>query len=124
MKPSDIITESIEHRELEEAPMGFWKNLGYKVAGSVLNPFDSRSLYQGKQEIGKRADALAREFRKYLATIPGNQATGDTLVKWLQRKNLNTAGVSKMIRQSAQQSQATPSEKQTVQHQIPATRTD
>jgi hypothetical protein len=97
MKPSDIITESIEHRELEEAPMGFWKNLGYKVAGSVLNPFDSRSLYQGKQEIGKRADALAREFRKYLATIPGNQATVTNLLKWLKFKKLETAGVEKLI---------------------------
>ena len=97
MKPSDIITESIEHRELEEAPMGFWKNLGYKVAGSVLNPFDSRSLYQGKQEIGKRADALAREFRKYLATVPGNQATVSNLLKWLKFQNLDTAGVERMI---------------------------
>jgi hypothetical protein len=97
MKPSDIITESIEHRELEEAPMGFWKNLGYKVAGSVLNPFGSKRTYQKKQEIGKRANELEQEFRSYLGTVPGSKATVSNLLKWLKFQNLDTAGVERMI---------------------------
>ena len=100
MKPSDIITESIERREIEEAPMGFWKSIGNRLGG--INPFsDQRAIYQGNLEIGKLANKLANDYRRYLSTINDRSPKVNDLIKWMKHNNLITTGVENLIMKKA-----------------------
>ena len=123
MKITDLLVES--NQQTTEAPMGFLKSMGNKVAGA----FGSGQA-QGRLETGKEANQLKKEFDVFLGKT-GQQPTGDMIVKFLKQKGYPTSSAERLLsgeltanvrgaapQQQAQQPVAAPQPSQPTQADI------
>ena len=100
MRILDIITES---KQLNEAPMGFLKSVGNKVASK----FGSASA-TGRLETGNIANQIHKEFEKFLGQT-GGEADAQTVIDFLKSKGYPTQAAEKVAASVAPAQQATPS---------------
>lgn len=90
MKITDLLAQS--KSQVDEAPMGFLKTMGNKVAST----FGSGQA-QGRLDTGNIANGLKKEFDVYLGKT-GQQATGEMVLGFLKSKGYPTAGAEKVLK--------------------------
>ena len=90
MKITDLLVEN--KKQVDEAPMGFLKTMGNKVAGA----FGSGQA-KGRLETGNIANQLKKEFDVYLGKT-GDQPTGDMVVAFLKSKGYPTQGAERALK--------------------------
>ena len=90
MKITDLIVQN--KTQVDEAPMGFLKTMGNKVAST----FGSGQA-QGRLDTGKIANSLKNEFDVYLGKT-GQEPTGEMILGFLKSKGYPTAGAEKVLK--------------------------
>ena len=89
MKITDLLIEN--KAQVDEAPMGFLKTMGNKVAST----FGSGKA-QGRLDTGKIANDLRKEFDVYLGKT-GQEPTGEMVLGFLKSKGYPTSSASKVL---------------------------
>ena len=89
MKFNELLKEN--KKQVAEAPMGFLKTMGNKVAST----FGSGKA-TGRLETGKEANQLKKDFDVYLGKT-GQQATGDLVIQFLKQKGYPTKSAEGLL---------------------------
>lgn len=89
MKFNELLKEN--KTQVDEAPMGFLKSMGNRIAST----FGSGKA-TGRLETGKEANQLKKDFDVFLGKT-GQQATGDLIIQFLKQKGYPTKSASGLL---------------------------